>query len=258
MRDKITEEFNNKNGQDAVRLNKYLSEAGVCSRREADRLIEAGRVTVDGEVAGLGTKVNENQTVLVNKKPVERQEKMILIAVNKPVGVVCTSQKKDKNNIIDFLKYPQRIYPIGRLDKDSEGLLLMTNNGDIVNKIMRAGNYHEKEYIVTINRPITPNFIKKMSEGIPILDTVTRPCVVEAIGKYKFKIILTQGLNRQIRRMCEYLDFTVTSLKRVRVMNIHLGHLRPGGFRKLTVDELNTLYSMIENSSNETIMTEER
>lgn len=237
-----------------IRLNKYLSEAGICSRREADRLIESGRVTVDGKRAETGMKVTDSQVVRVGKKEIHPKNEMVLLAVNKPVGVVCTEEKREKNNIIQFLKYPTRITYIGRLDKDSEGLLLMTNNGDIINKMMRAGNCHEKEYKVTVNKPITPEFVEKMGSGVPILDTVTRECEVEMIGKYKFRIVLTQGLNRQIRRMCEYFGYKVTRLERVRVMNIELGNLKPGEYRKVTEAEIEKLYELIKNSSNETII----
>lgn len=237
-----------------IRLNKYLSEAGVCSRREADKLIESGKVTVDGKRAETGMKVTEGQVVCVGKKQVKPKDEMVLLAVNKPVGIVCTEEKREKNNIIQFLKYPTRITYIGRLDKDSEGLLLMTNNGDIINKMMRAGNEHEKEYKVTVNKPITDEFIEKMASGVPILDTVTRKCKVEKIGKFKFRIILTQGLNRQIRRMCEYLGYKVTRLERVRVMNIHLGDLKPGQYRPVTQKEIEELYELIKNSSNETVI----
>ena len=240
-----------------IRLNKYLSEAGVCSRREADRLIESGKVTVDGKRAETGMKITEEQIVCVGKKPVEPKNEMVLLAVNKPVGIVCTEEKREKNNIIQFLKYPTRITYIGRLDKDSEGLLLMTNNGDIINKMMRAGNEHEKEYKVTVNKPVTDEFLEKMANGVPILDTVTRKCKVEKIGKFKFRIILTQGLNRQIRRMCEYLGYKVTRLERVRVMNIHLGDLKPGQYRKVTEKEITELYELIKYSSNETVIKNE-
>ena len=237
-----------------IRLNKYLSEAGVCSRREADRLIESGRVTVDGKRAETGMKITDSQVVRVGKKEICQKNEMVLLAVNKPVGIVCTEEKKEKNNIINFLKYPTRVTYIGRLDKDSEGLLLMTNNGDIINKMMRSGNQHEKEYKVTVNKPITPEFIERMANGVPILDTVTRKCKVEMIGKYKFRIILTQGLNRQIRRMCEYLGYKVTQLQRVRVMNIELGNLKPGEYRKVTEAEIAELYELIKDSSNETVI----
>lgn len=190
----------------------------------------------------------------VGKKEVRQKNEMVLLAVNKPVGIVCTEEKKEKNNIIRFLNYPTRVTYIGRLDKDSEGLLLMTNNGDIINKMMRAGNQHEKEYKVTVNKPVTKEFIEKMAEGVPILDTVTRKCKVEMLGKYKFRIILTQGLNRQIRRMCEYLGYKVTRLERIRVMNITLGELKPGEYRKVTEAEIQKLYELIKDSSNETVI----
>lgn len=238
-----------------VRLNKYLSEAGICSRREADKLIESGQVTVDGQPALVGMKVTEAQGVKYKGESVQRKREMILLAVNKPRGVVCTEEKKEKNNIIEFLNYKERITYIGRLDKDSEGLLLMTNNGDIINKMMRAGNCHEKEYIVTVNKPVTEAFIKEMSKGVPILDTVTRRCKVEVIGEYKFRIILTQGLNRQIRRMCDYLGYKVTALQRTRVMNIKLNDLQPGAYREVTELEIEELYKRIQNSSNETVIT---
>ena len=240
-----------------IRLNKFLSEAGVCSRREADRLIESGKVTVDGKRADVGMKISDSQIVRIGKKEIRSKNEMVLLAVNKPVGVVCTEEKKEKNNIIQFLKYPTRVTYIGRLDKDSEGLLLMTNNGDIINKMMRSGNQHEKEYKVTVNKPITPEFVEKMAGGIPILDTVTRKCEVEMIGKYKFRIVLTQGLNRQIRRMCEYLGYKVTKLERVRVMNIELGNLKSGEYRKVTDEEIATLYELIKDSSNETVIPTE-
>ena len=212
---------------------------------------------MDGRRAETGMKVSPNQEVKVGKKVVSKGNEMVLLAVNKPVGIVCTEEKKEKNNIIRFLNYPTRVTYIGRLDKDSEGLLLMTNNGDIINKMMRAGNRHEKEYKVTVNRPITPEFIEKMGQGVPILDTVTRPCKVKAIGKYKFNIILTQGLNRQIRRMCEYFGYKVTRLERVRVMNIELGNLKSGEYRKVTDAEIKELYELIKDSSNETVMEQE-
>lgn len=245
---KIKQEFQTK--QESVRLNKFLSEAGVCSRREADKLIESGQVTIDGKRAEMGMKVLPGQTVKVGRKIVSKQEEMVVLAVNKPVGIVCTEEKREKNNIIKFLNYPIRVTYIGRLDKDSRGLLLMTNNGDIINKMMRAGNQHEKEYKVTVDKEITPAFLKKMSEGVAILDTVTRPCKVEKIGKYTFSIILTQGLNRQIRRMCEALGYRVRDLQRVRIMNIKLDGLKEGQYRKLTDEELNQLYEQIKDSSN--------
>lgn len=252
MSNRIKQEFEEKQGP--VRLNKYLSEAGVCSRREADKLIESGRVSVDGQRAVTGMKVFPGQTVMVGKKTVSRQDEMVVLAVNKPAGIVCTEERRERNSIVRFLDYPIRITYVGRLDKDSKGLLLMTNNGDIINKMMRAGNRHEKEYKVTVDKEITQEFLEKMASGVPILDTVTRPCKVEKIGKYTFSIILTQGLNRQIRRMCEALGYQVRELIRVRIMNIHLGRLKEGEYRKLTDAELNELYDQIKDSSNETVI----
>ena len=251
MSNRIKEEFQQKN--EPVRLNKFLSEAGVCSRRNADKLIESGQVTVDGVSAQTGMKVYPGQVVKVGKKVVSRTEEMVVLAVNKPVGIVCTEERRERNSIVRFLNYPVRVTYIGRLDKDSRGLLLMTNNGDIINKMMRAGNKHEKEYKVTVDKEITPEFLQKMSEGVPILDTVTRPCTVKQIGKYTFTIILTQGLNRQIRRMCEALGYEVRDLQRLRIMNIELGKLKEGAYRKLTDAELNALYEQIKDSSNETV-----
>ena len=250
MSNRIREEFLQK--KEPVRLNKYLSEAGVCSRREADRLIESGRVTVDGQRAQTGMRITPGQVVKVGRKVVSKQDEMIVLAVNKPRGIVCTEERRERNSIVRFLDYPVRVTYIGRLDKDSRGLLLMTNNGDIINKMMRAANYHEKEYKVTVDQEITPEFIEKMSSGVPILDTVTRPCRVEKIGKYTFSIILTQGLNRQIRRMCEALGYQARDLVRVRVMNIRLGSLKEGQYRKVTDEELEELYEMLADSSNET------
>lgn len=245
-RTKKIEELDNEESGQGVRLNKYLSEAGVCSRREADRYITEGKVLVEGKAAEVGTKVMPGQKVVFQNKDVTKEEEFILIAVNKPRGIVCTTAKSDPNNIIDFMKFSKRIYPVGRLDKDSEGLLLMTNDGDIANKISKARNYHEKEYIVKVDKQITAEFLKKMSEGVPILDTVTRPCEVTVLNKKVFKIVLTQGLNRQIRRMCEYLGFRVISLQRVRVMNIHLGRLNIGGYRNITDRELADLLELIK------------
>ena len=221
-----------------MRLNKYLSDAGVCSRREADRLVEEGRVTIDGKVAVMGQKVLDGQQVAVDGKSVTAQEKKVILAVNKPIGVVCTTSDKDRaQNIVELLQYPLRIYPVGRLDKDSEGLLLMTNDGALMDEVLRARNGHEKEYIVEIDKPVTDEFVQGMAAGVPILDTVTRPCQMEKIGRNRFRIILTQGLNRQIRRMCEYFGCRVVSLKRVRIVNIRLGNLPLGGFRELTKAE---------------------
>lgn len=234
------------NLSDGKRLNKFISETGVCSRREADKFIELGKVKVNGVKAQMGTKVFSGDKVTLNGKAVGSKEKPIYIALNKPVGITCTTEHKVKGNIVDFVNHKKRIFPIGRLDKPSEGLIFMTNDGDIVNKILRAGNNHEKEYIVTVNKPITPDFISKMGNGIPILGTVTKKCFVEKQGKFVFKIILTQGLNRQIRRMCEYLGYEVKKLKRVRIMNVSLGKLTPGKWRYLTekeMDEINRLVS---------------
>lgn len=230
----------------SVRLNKYLSEAGFCSRREADRMIEQGRIMVDGECAIPGMKVLPSQRIIVDGKPVIKEEEKIILAVNKPIGVVCTTTDRFKEeNIVDFINYPKRIYPIGRLDKNSEGLILMTNQGELVNHILKASNYHEKEYIVTVNKPITPEFLEKMQSGVPILDTITRPCKIRKKGKKTFSIVLTQGLNRQIRRMCEYLGYRVETLKRIRIMNISLGNLPVGAYRSLTEEEKNILIMLI-------------
>lgn len=244
--------------ENGVRINKYLSEAGVCSRREADRQVEAGNVTVDGKKAEMGTKVFPGQQVLFLGKPVEKEEEMILLAFHKPAGIVCTAEKREKNNVVDFIGYPKRIYPVGRLDKDSEGLLLMTNNGDIVNRIMRAGNRHEKEYLVTVNKPVTDSFLRGLAGGVPLveLQTTTRKCRVEQTGKRQFKIILTQGLNRQIRRMCEYFGYRVEKLVRTRIMNIELGNLKSGTYREVTGEEYHRLLELIKNSSNTTIIPE--
>lgn len=231
-----------------IRLNKYLSDAGVCSRREADRLVEKGKVKVDGKPATTGMKVSFNQKITVNGKPVVRNENMVLIAVNKPVGIECTSDRKNKDNIIDYVGYPTRIYTIGRLDKNSHGLILMTNDGSIVNKISKSANAHEKEYIVTVNKPVNKEFIKKMSSGVKILNRVTKPCKVWITGKNEFHIILTQGMNRQIRRMCEALDYRVLDLERIRIMNIKLGRLKEGTYRNITSDEMKELKKMLNDS----------
>lgn len=234
--DKTQKEMQNETGE--VRLNKYLSESGVCSRREADRLIEAGKVTVDGTTAVTGMKVLPSQTITVEGKPVEGKDRPVLLAVNKPRGIVCTTSDKDRaENIVEFMKYPVRIYPIGRLDKDSEGLLLMTNQGELVNRILRSRYGHEKEYLVTVDQPVTEDFIEKMSRGVEILDTCTKPCEVEKTGERSFRIVLTQGLNRQIRRMCETLGFHVKTLKRIRIMSIKLGNLKTGESREITGGE---------------------
>lgn len=237
--------------RDEFRLNKMLSDMGICSRRQADELIAAGKVTVDGQIAVTGMKVTRESRIVVEGKEAKQDRSLVLIALNKPRGVVCTTDRREPDNIIDFLRYPKRVFPIGRLDKDSEGLLLLTNDGDIVNKILRAGNHHEKEYIVTVNQPLTPAFLKGMAAGVPILDTVTAPCKITATGKCEFRIVLTQGLNRQIRRMCEYFGYKVLTLKRVRIMNVLLGHLKTGDFRNVTDKELAELKRLLETSSSE-------
>ncbi len=229
-----------------IRINKYLSNVGVCSRREADRLIEAGKITIDGGLATMGTKVTEDSVICINGKPIKKEEEFILIAFNKPRGIVCTTFRHDPDNIIDFLKFDKRIYPIGRLDKDSEGLILLTNKGELVDKILRGSNYHEKEYIVKVNKKMSKEFVKGMSEGVPILETVTRPCTITPIDETTFRIVLTQGLNRQIRRMCEYFGYHVVTLKRVRVMNIQLGRLKTGTYRNVTTQELSELKRLLE------------
>ena len=236
-----------KNKSEEIRLNKFLSDAGVCSRREADRLISAGKVTINGEVAVLGDKVTSDDVVKVNGEVVSREEEQIIIAFNKPEGVECTAQKDNPDNIIDYIGYEKRIYPIGRLDKNSRGLILLTNDGSIVNGILKASNYHEKEYVVTVDKEITGEFIEAMSSGVKILDDVmTRPCEVKKTKKHEFNIVLTQGLNRQIRRMCKALGYNVTKLRRVRIMNIELGNLGKGKYRNLTDDEVKELMSQIK------------
>lgn len=233
-----------------TRINKYLSEVGFCSRRAADGLIEAQKVTINGKVPEMGTKVMPGDEVRVNGKLISPpKEEFVYLAFNKPVGIVCTTDtRREKNNIIDYINYPKRIFPIGRLDKPSEGLIFLTNDGDIVNKILRARNNHEKEYLVRVNKAITPDFIKRMANGIPILDTVTRNCEVEQTGKFTFRIVLTQGLNRQIRRMCEYLNYEVVQLKRIRIMNVSLD-VPVGKWRYLTKKELDGIQRMVEKSA---------
>ena len=234
---------------EGTRLNKYFSEIGFCSRRAADKLIEQGRVKVNNQGALVGQKVTQNDEIKVDGEILNiSKEKQIYLAFNKPVGIVCTTDTRvEKNNIIDFINYPSRIYPIGRLDKPSEGLIVLTNDGDIVNKILRARNNHEKEYIVTVNKPITTDFIFKMSQGIPILNTITRKCFVKQIHKKQFRIVLTQGLNRQIRRMCEHLNYRVIKLKRIRIMNITLD-IDLGKYRELTESEINSIKKLVLDS----------
>ncbi len=226
------------NPPESISLNKYISSTGFCSRREADKLIAAGRVMLNGVVGALGNRVLPGDEVMVDGKPIVSTQNDVYIAFNKPVGVTCTTETNIRGNIITYINHPERIFPIGRLDKPSQGLIFLTNDGDIVNKILRAGNNHEKEYIVTVNKPITPAFIKTMQNGVPILDTVTQKCEVEKISTYVFRIVLTQGLNRQIRRMCQYLNYEVKKLERVRIMNITLQGVAPGKWRNLTKDEL--------------------
>lgn len=232
-----------------TRLNKYISETGICSRRQADKLIEEGRVLVNGKIPELGTKVSDDDVIKIDGKPLKVKEPPIYLAFNKPVGITCTTDLKDKDNIIDYINFPKRIFPIGRLDKPSEGLIFLTNDGDIVNKILRAGNNHEKEYIVSVDKPINSDFVKKMSNGVSILDTITKNCFVEQDGPNRFRIILTQGLNRQIRRMCEVLGYNVTKLKRIRIMNVSLKGINIGDWRYLTNEEMIQINSMLANSS---------
>ncbi len=239
-----------------IRVNKYLSAAGVCSRREADRQVAAGNVWIENQPAQIGSRVLPGQQVYYQGRPVEPEEERILLAVNKPKGIVCTAEKREEHNIIDYLHYPKRIYPIGRLDKQSEGLLLMTNEGGFVNKIMRSGNCHEKEYLVTVNKTVTDRFLHGLAGGVPILGTVTRKCLVERTGQKAFRMVLTQGMNRQIRRMCEYFGYRVVSLKRVRIMNIHLGSLAPGQYRMVEPQELECLEQLLQGSSDETVRLE--
>ncbi|MEZ9177827.1 23S rRNA pseudouridine(2604) synthase RluF [Vibrio kanaloae] len=232
----------------AKRLNKYISETGFCSRREADKLIDAGRVTINGKIPEMGTKVMHGDDVEIDNKPVRSKEKPIYIALNKPTGITCTTERDIPGNIVDFISHHKRIFPIGRLDKPSDGLIFLTNDGDIVNKILRAGNNHEKEYVVRVDKPITTEFLKKMASGVPILDTVTLPCKVEKETKFSFRITLTQGLNRQIRRMCEALGYEVFKLRRVRIMNISLDGIPNGKWRYLSDEEVTEILAMCEGS----------
>ncbi len=224
-----------------IRINKYISETGVCSRREADAWIEAGRVSINGSPASLGSKVNEGDQVLLDGKPIGARKQHVYIALNKPVGITCTSEPHIKDNIVEFVNHAERIFPVGRLDKDSEGLILLTNNGDIVNQILRVENAHEKEYVVTVDRPVTDAFLKGMASGVRILGTLTKPCVVTRVRPNSFRIILTQGLNRQIRRMCAAFDYKVRRLQRVRIMHIELGDLKSGKWRELSATEIKAL-----------------
>lgn len=230
------------------RLNKAISETGHCSRREADRLIESGKVKVNGKVAGLGVQVSSDDKIEVSGKSIVKEVPNIYLAFHKPVGVICTTDTSIRNNIIDFIQFPERIFPIGRLDKPSEGLIFLTNDGDIVNKILRAGNNHEKEYLVWVNRKITQRFVAQMAAGVPVLDTVTQKCYVERVSNFCFKIVLTQGLNRQIRRMCSYFGYEVVRLKRVRIMHIRLDDLKVGELRYFTPSEKAEIDLLVANS----------
>jgi len=233
------------NNQQSTNLNKYISSSGECSRREAEKFINEGRVTINGKSTQLGNRVNKNDVVKLDGRLVEPKNKTLYIALNKPVGIVSTTDDREKDNIVKHINHPERLFPIGRLDKPSEGLIFLTNDGDIVNKILRAGNNHEKEYFVSVDKSITDDFIQKMSNGIPILGIITKKCTVEKVSDKIFKIILTQGLNRQIRRMCEYLGYEVTKLKRTRIMNVELGYLQTGDWRDLTDEEMNEINKMV-------------
>ena len=224
-----------------MRINKFISETGICSRREADSWIEAGRITINGETATLGSKVNDGDEVHIDGKSIGAKKQHVYIALNKPIGITCTSEPHIKDNVVEFVGHSERIFPIGRLDKDSEGLILLTNNGDIVNEILRVENAHEKEYVVTVDRPVTDVFLKGMSSGVRIMGELTQPCIVARVHDNTFRIILTQGLNRQIRRMCAAFDYKVRKLQRVRIMHIHLGELKRGQWRALTQQELQGL-----------------
>ena len=242
--------FDNGERKEEERINKFIADAGICSRRAADEFIENGRVKINGEVAVNGSKVKQGDVVTLDGRVIEKDTHLVLIALNKPEGIVCTSDKTEPDNIIDFLKFGTRIFPIGRLDKDSNGLILLTNDGEIVNKILRAGNNHEKEYIVRVNKAINEEFVRGMSSGVPVLDEITKPCKVEPIDNNTFRITLTQGLNRQIRRMCEYFGYDVLELTRVRIMNIRLGRLKTGDWRNVTEEELRGLNELLKDSTN--------
>lgn len=246
------------NNDTSINLNKYISSTGICSRREAERFITEGRVTINGKPTQLGNRVHEGDVVKIDGKPLKAKPKTIYIALNKPVGIVCTTDSKERKNIVKFVGHPQRLFPIGRLDKPSEGLIFLTNDGDIVNKILRAGNNHEKEYIVSVDKTFDERFMKRMSNGIPILGTVTKKCKVERINNTTFKIVLVQGLNRQIRRMCEYLGYEVTKLKRTRIMNVTLGNLKVGEWRELTSKEMDEINKLVSASSKTHETTEKK
>ena len=231
-----------------IRINKFISATGFCSRREADRLVETGRVTLNGRVAVLGDKATDEDDVKIDGKPLVTKKAGVYIAFNKPVGITCTTERHVAGNIIDFIDHPERIFPVGRLDKPSEGLIFLTSDGDIVNKILRAGNNHEKEYIVTVDKAVTPDFISRMANGVPVLDTITKKCFVRKDGQFVFTIILTQGLNRQIRRMCNYLGYQVIKLKRVRIMNVTLQGIPVGKWRNLTDIEMQFINESVQNS----------
>ena len=229
-----------------IRLNKYIADSGFCSRREADRLIEQGRVAVDGRTGTLGDRVTDGMVVTVDGREMNRKEEKVYLVINKPVGIVCTADPREPLNIVDYLGYPERVFPVGRLDMDSEGLLIMTSDGEIVNRLLRAAGGHEKEYEVEVDRPVTADFLKKMAAGVPILDTVTLPCRVRRTGERSFNIILVQGLNRQIRRMCEALGYRVRKLRRIRIMNIRLGSMQPGQWREVMQEELEELFAALK------------
>ena len=235
--------------QKSINLNKYISNTGICSRREAEKLIISGKVTINGEPTKLGNRVFDGDVVKIDGRALQTKPKTVYIAFNKPVGIVCTTDSKERKNIIRYINYPKRLFPIGRLDKPSEGLIFLTNDGDIVNKILRAGNNHEKDYLVTVDKPITDIFVKKMGNGIPILGAVTKKCTVIQLSKFTFKIVLTQGLNKQIRRMCEYLGYEVTKLRRTRIMNISLNKLKVGQWREFSDKELQEINVLVSNSS---------
>lgn len=235
---------------ESKRLNKAISDSGYCSRRKADELIEQGVVTLNDQPVNLGDRVMPGDVIKIHGKVIGAPKNEVYLMLNKPIGITCTTDQRVKGNVVDFINFPERIFHVGRLDKPSEGLLLMTNDGDIVNKILRAGNRHEKEYIVRVNRPISEDFVQRMSRGIPILDTVTKPCPVERLSRFVFRIVLVQGLNRQIRRMCEYLNYEVVSLKRVRIMNLTLGDLPKGQWRHLTPEEIRGLHESLIDSDN--------